>query len=510
MRARISLLTCDLILYILFLALILPVSIAWLRYGCLPAYDMGIFTEVLQAAWRFEWDPYLTVRESYVIQDHWDPITLMIGYSTWPLSFLVSAPAFLLWFEPTIIFVAAAYLRRALLARGFSEQRAWLAFASVLFARVTWNALSFPVHPAAWALLPQLGLVIWFYDFFLGQRRQEILSYLCWSLFLWTCGEQFSVALVAANFILLLVAPRRRLEIFGLLLVSVGMAWWSLYGRIHVHGSIFDHPGRVSFNLFVVWAKYKFDSEFFRRLGESLLAFILPMLLIVQEIRRLGSSHLSWLQRWNSLRFPLVVCAFISPLLLGRLLSNSWGFHYGMIVAGFFGMGFFLNKNFSLSKRRANILVVLCLLSSIGDWGKAFHLAVDPAPSCSATTRKPTDEEWAQRQRDMESISKVFLPATRLMAGMYLVPTLQYYRSDLTIHSLGLFTQDPPIQIEALWLPRAPFDNHWPVSSRQADQLLLELKPSAIDERPTSVLLWGPFSSQVFDKYQQKQTFIYR
>ena len=128
--------------YFVFIFASMSVTISHLVYGCLSSYDLGIFSEALQSAWRGQSDPFIPLREAYLTQDHWDPITLVVGYLSVPLSGLVSAPRFLLWFESSVLYVSAVLLFTALDRRGFSKQRSWLGFVSVCFASTIWNAIS--------------------------------------------------------------------------------------------------------------------------------------------------------------------------------------------------------------------------------------------------------------------------------------------------------------------------------------------------------------------------------
>ena len=495
-------------LYLVFLFSIMPLTLAWLRYGCLPAYDLGIFTEALVAGWHLKWDPFLATRESFMLQDHWDPITLILGYLTSPFSSFLNPPVFLLWFEATVVFVAAEYARAALRNRGFDNARCWLAFLSILGARATWNALHFPVHPTTWVLLPHLMLVFWYFDFFSGHRKWELSRYLILSVLIWLCGEQFALGLAAAHVALVILAPRRRLALTIISIFVLFAAWWAMHGRIWVHGSIYNHAARVTFNLSEVLSKYEFDRDFFRRFAESMLVYIAPVWLLAIEARRLLKSRDLKTLLMES-RFVLVSLAFASPMILGRLLSNSWRYHYGVMMGAVFMTGFVVARHKVWNRNVTIALMSLAILSSTGDWSKILRMTRDPAPGCSATTSDPSAEQWQARLADIEFVEKHLPPNARILVGVFLVPTLQQIRADLVIHTLGPFKQLPgEAPFDYLWLPKTPFANHWPLSPEEVEKLLVKVGGERT-ELGTSVLVKGSFSPEIFDEFQGSQSFIY-
>lgn len=495
-------------MYLVFLSMVLPVTWTWLRYGCLPAYDLGIFSETLIAGWSFRWDPFLTTRESFMLQDHWDPVTLLLGYVTSPFSSLLSAPVFLLWFEATMVFLSALSLRLALLRRGFDESRAWLAFASIIFASVTWNALHFPVHPTTWALWPHLLLIFWYFDFFHGPRKRELLIYAALGLWIWMMGEAFALAFATAHLALLVLAPRRRLDLALLALPVLIGAWWAVQGRIWVHGSMYNHAARVTFDWVQIIQKYEFDADFFRRFFGAALVFLAPLTLLGLEIKRLCSSpNLKSLIQESRV---LVVCmGFAAPLVLGRLLSNSWKFHYGILMCAVFAAGFLFLKDLRWSRRSVVLFLALSALSSLGDWAKAVPMAFNPALGCSAVTSTPTAPQLDSRRKDIETVVQMLPTGARVMTGFYLVATLLGERPDLIVHTLGPFQQSAGTPaFDYLWLPKAPFDNHWPLSPGQVEQILASFKGERT-ELSTSLLVKGPIRSDFFNLYQGPQSLIF-
>lgn len=493
--------------YVAFLLAILPLQFAWLRHGCLPGYDMAIFSEALQQGWRGAWDPFLHVRESFMLQDHWDPITLILGWITWPLSGFVSAPVFLFWFEATVVFASATYARSALLSRGFDSRRAWLAFTSIIFGAVTWKALHFPVHPATWVLLPYTMLIFWYFDFFQGSRRFELTRYAGLALIIWTCGEQFALALAASHLALTVLAPRRRRDLALMAIPILLGAWWALQGRIVVHGSIYNHSARVSFDPHIVLSKYEFGVRFWRKLLEGLLAYLAPLWLLGIEIKRLARKRLVSLVL--EARFLVVALAFASPLLLGRFLAGSWGHQYGVIFGAVFMMGFLVVKDRVFSRRAFAWMLALAMLSTVGDWTKPVRLASNSAPGCDAESGRASSEDFASRLRDLRGAMAEIPQGARVLAGLYLTTTILHERPDLKVHTLGPFSQGPDISdFDYVLVARGELGNQWPLSQDQV-RTLLETLPGEKRELRTLTFVKGPISPRFFDAYQGPQSLIY-
>ena len=490
-------------LYVLFLALILPITFAWLRYGCMPAYDFAIFTETLRAAWHFQWDPFLSTRESYWSQDHWDPITFFLGYCTNLFQSIVSPSIFLIWFEPTVIFFTALYMRQALLSRGFDLYRSWSAFIFILFAPMTWNALLFPVHPTAWALLPHVLLVVWIYDFFQGPRPFEIFKYILISVLLASCGEAFTLALAFFHLFLIAVAPRRRAALFLLLLPFGLWAYWGMYGRIVVHGSIYPHGGRIVLDPSILIEKYKVTSDFARRFFGVILACLFSLTLFFSELKQIANRALKGSD--GEFRFLFLSGTLSLPLLAGRFLGDSWKFHYGVVFVGALIPIYMIAQNRVVSRRRFITLTFLCVLTSSGDWSKPFRITNAPAPSCGALNRTPTADEWKSRLEDIQQASKLIPFGSRVIAGSYLVPTLQFHRPDLEIHVLGSFKyESSEKEIEYLWVSKSPFADPWPLTEAKVDELIAQV-PGQKTELKTSVLVQGPFQTDFLNHYQSSQ-----
>lgn len=475
-----------------------------LRFACLPSYDMGIFSETIQHAWALIWDPFLSTREVFWSQDHWDPATLLLGYLSLPLRSFVSAPVLLIWFEISIVYFSGAYLFFSLKKRGFSTDRAWLAFAMILFAKVTWGAFDFLAHPTVWALLPQIYLIVLTYDIFylrLAVTAKVWLKLFTLAICFWFLGEQMICAWAVYVFVMCCLKREFRKGCILLLLISVGLLCWSFWGRGLLHGAIYNHNARLNFSLMSLIPAYFADIRGLREGVIRLLSFLLPIFLLNSWIQNQIRQGLR--TPCIDIKFLFATISFFCPLLVGRFLAMSWAHQYGIVLCGLMSIFLFLEIQKQISKKIGQFFLAVLIISSISDWSKIFFITQTRAPGCASAMLKPTASEWESRAWEIEQAAQIIKKEDRVLSSQFLVPSLLWLRSDLEVHTLGPFRQsEMTTSFDWLWISVGSFANNWPLGEPEIQQILTSLNPSEVHEWKTSILLRGPFVSGLFDKWQ--------
>ncbi len=165
-----------------------PVVLARIAADDFSNYDLGIYSQALYLLSWHDPNPWLTVRNINVFNDHFDPILWVAA----PLA-KVFEPAYAgALFEMAAVLAsptAVVWLWR----RGqMSAPSAAVATAYMLHNRGTINAVLYPIHPTTWAILP----FAWVGAAIVADRRGGLLAAL---LILFCCKEEFAaVGLMAA------------------------------------------------------------------------------------------------------------------------------------------------------------------------------------------------------------------------------------------------------------------------------------------------------------------------
>lgn len=484
--------------------LVSVIAVPWrgLDYGCLSAYDLGIFSQNLMGVWRGEWDPFIPLREIFASQDHWDPIVQVVAVLLWPFAGIFSAPRLLLIAEAIFVLGSAWYAWNGLRQRGFPDRSAKFGFFLVLFAPVTWAALRVPVHPTTWALLPQIGFLFWAWDGLRDEKFEWVWAVrgLFWIIFLGICGEQFALAAATGTFGLLIFTkgPRRAVGL-GLLICALFSAWWAMKGRAILHDGVYNHAGRLRFSLSEIWAQYEFGRSALHRLLESALAFGPLIYWSLREFLRAPFRR--------GIAFICVCAALFSPLLAGRMLAASWGAQYGIVWTAFAVGILFLAPRLNISTKQFRLALALLILTSVSGWGLVFHFVQTPAPGCDATRGEVSSEEWRSRKEELADLSRDLEPESKVVANLFLIPSLLDRRPDLDLHSIGIFQmRERERRVQAVLFADGNLGNAWPLSDVQIQDIRARLESSATASKKTTISIYeGSWDPEFFDTWSAPQ-----
>jgi hypothetical protein len=416
-----------------------------LRADCLPAWDLAIYAQALERITFADANPFLSVRNLRIFNDHFDPILLlMAGLTRW-----VSPAGLALGLEWAFTLAAAAgvavLVSRSAPRESAGMRAAWGA-AFVLFSRATLNALAFPAHPTTWALLPLVGLAV---AWTRGSVRGVALSLAVLLLFkedfafaglgaalAWALQKRGRLALTfgaAGGLAVLLVFPLREA------LVGEGVNYGSFLARY------VSDPGPSLWNALTrasLWG--------------DLLRYAAPFLPL-------------WI--WAAVRGLLPHLGFglfftLAPLLLIRVLAEKTGFHHGSVI----GVAF-LGLSLPLLVRRERLprgvlvaSVVLLLLPALSVArtffvpalrGQMNHCPADPGRL----------QELAQARA---RLAQAFQPGAYLWANGNLVPGLLAVWPG----ELGLIGIDSAAaaQAQEVWVLRElRAGDFWPVGREGAE-----------------------------------------
>ena len=282
----------------------------FVNYGraCFNLWDLGIYSQALgQISWS-DLNPLITARGIRIFNDHFDPILLLAA----PLAHIMDAGRAALWVEFMFVMAAAGVLFALATKREWNPTTLLLLLIVFLFGGTISSAVSFPVHPGAWAVFPLLLLSV----SLVYERPIPILASL---LFLFLFKEEFpflGIALAITFFL-----RRRFLLGVGILTMSLGWLWLVFSAREAIVGPIVHYPSVLAEG----WLEspiQKISSFLFSsgrwKTNLSLLAPFVP--LAVWSFRSKMKFH------WGLLALFVVHFGI-------RLVSQRWGYHYECTLA---------------------------------------------------------------------------------------------------------------------------------------------------------------------------------
>jgi hypothetical protein len=185
-----------------------PVLLNWSRY-CFNNYDLGIYSQALAKITWTNLNPWLSVRQINVFNDHFDPVVALLSLlAKWADPSLAA-----IMIELGFVLVTAWAISRKAVDSP-TPLPAWHMTTLLLFSTATTAAVTFPVHPATWSILPLAIMLSALAD---GHRATGFLAAF---VLLWFKEEYIHVlAFMGVG----LVLSRKRQS--GLQLLGLSCAW---------------------------------------------------------------------------------------------------------------------------------------------------------------------------------------------------------------------------------------------------------------------------------------------
>lgn len=319
---------------------------------CFHNYDLGVHLEAIKRFSEGSLNPWIFGRQIHFFQDHWEPIDLLIS----PLARLL--PLHIVGMGVEVLFFCLA----AIVILFFSHKNLLVGvFFSILLIlnRDIFESAYYPIHPGAMVILPLALMAV------LLPQRKNILPLLLSFIFLTCFSEQFSLAGVGLVIALALFRETRGWALIFAPVVLVA-CWWVLKGRELFIGPLFaQHFVRLKLSPHEFLQIYNWDRSQLMTVLKFILGFI-PLGWVLWESRK------SWTRK-HLISFILISGLF-SPLLIGRILSNSFGFHYNIaVVLGLIAIGIALVDPSKLNPKVISMTFLFCLVFSNNKLMKAYR-----------------------------------------------------------------------------------------------------------------------------------------
>lgn len=382
-----------------------------LQSNCHHATDFSIYQEAIYKIAAFgDFNPFLTIRNVKIFNDHFDPIILLaslfvkiFGYHAENLILFEY-----LWFVSIIAFV---WLQKDILTKNkliFSTM--------ILFTKGILSGLNFPIHPTTWSLLPSFLLP------FIIRRNKNFEIFLLAAL---TCifkeSFPFSILMLGVFYSL------RKEKIKGIGLLAIALCF--LIFNFHFRKVLFGPTLNYGMQLLHPILKNPFTGilNIFVNLGypaffKVLYPFFIPLFLIFRKHRNIESL-------WKDKELVGVIFYF-APIFAIQLIANNIHFQYGaQLTAPLLGLIVINHKVITEKSRLTLIMVLLFIGSGIGSVTKNFRAVFAPKQRfCIISDEKSKlNEELKQTLKNLPNDYDVL--ATGGVIPMLLTPYRKFYQA---------------------------------------------------------------------------------
>ena len=386
---------------LLFLSLVSPLinNIISLANTCIHAIDFPIYQQAIYDSFASKNpNPFLTVRNIHILQDHFDPIYLLAG--PWAALFN-NSPHSLLFFEWLFVLATVGFLIR------FSQNTSTALFWSflLLWNRGVLHALGYPIHPTTWSLLPLTLTLI---------ALKEKRLWLFWSsiLSLLFFKEVFPLATLGLS--LAFIAKKDFRKGMPLLSISILFCLFNFQWRHHLlagtslnYAAPFLSPWIENFSSRLTMLPFK---EFFKHLLPGIIVLIWM------------TARKAWVKE------DFFLIALWLPLFLTHTIAIKFGYHYGVLISWPLIL-LLWNKDFLFKDKWALIaLTMACIYTSFGTH-KRNHLTLFKDTihqNCQISSEKRDSIKTVQSLIARISLNKTLLTNVG-MAPLVLRPNAKIY-----------------------------------------------------------------------------------
>ena len=398
-----------------FLVLLFSGNYLKLVSGCVHATDFSIYQQAIYDINFFNnLNPYITIRNLKIFNDHFDPILLLASPFAWLFSYESWALLLFefLWFLSVIV-VALTNLK------DYSIRDRLLAVLCIILSKGLLSGLVFPIHPSTWAMLP-----FFLISMFLCQKNKTgvLVSGMALCLF----KESFPFAVIALGIFLLTWDGWKRQSVI-LIIVGIIFQIFNFHFRSIWLGGVESYGSTI------------LNSQLFTKIINN---DYVPLLKIIYPFAPFFYLLFFKERIIKQYRDPFFAVLFlIAPLLAIHLISGNFHLQYGpQFIAPLLAVLFFHPKvNFSkLSSKLKIVTVLLFLGSSISIYTKEFNLVVRrKSPRCSTTSEHR--ENLRNLKQFFIALDKPVVLATGGLVPSIMIPEAKIYQAGLYSKKISFY-----------------------------------------------------------------------
>ena len=319
-------------------------NIVSLANNCENVADFSIYQQAIYDSFALaNPNPFLTIRNVHILQDHFDPVFLLAG--PWAALFNYS-PYSLLVFE--WLFLAATLGVLIYYSQDIKTVLLWSFL--LLWNRGIIHAVGYPIHPTTWSMLPITLMIIAI------KEKRERLFWIS-SLSLLFFKEVFPIAILGLSGGFFLTRHYKKGSI--LLAVSLLFCLFNFYGRTHLlEGESLNYAASIwkpwRDNFWEQFSRFPIKSLLMKDLVTGALAFCLIV------------AKKSFKQE------EFLLLAFWLPLFLIHTIAIKFGHQYGVLI--YWPLMLLLwKKNFLFKDKWVVLsLIIACIHTAFGTHTKNY------------------------------------------------------------------------------------------------------------------------------------------
>lgn len=416
------------VLFLVWLAVILYSNFKGIIYNCFHATDFSIYQQAIyEIADGAGLNPYLTIRNIKIFNDHFDPVLLFAVPFVWltnysPLSLILFE---FLWFFAIFIFIY----------KKIEEREKLLPLLIIpLFTKGFLSGLEFPIHPSTWAMFPSI-LLGWF---IIKENKKGIILT---SLTLLFFKESFAFGVIGLSFYYFLTKEwKTGITLFGIAVLNIIFVFKL---RPLLMGEVYSYSGWVLRDLpFGIFTKLDYKAFF-----KVFYPFFIPIFLIFKSLFK----NRKWVTP------ELAILFYTAPLFMILVLTNKIHFQYGaQIVGPLLALIFFsAQRRYWVENKKTFIFTVLLFIASgIGSHTKVFkNVFVSKNKQC---IQSPAKISSTKEVKNIVLKTKGNILSTGGVAPNLLEPGMK-------LHQAGMYSKFQD-NFSLLVLEKPGTGNHYPYS----------------------------------------------
>lgn len=425
--------------------------------NCFHATDFGIYQQAIYEIANFtSLNPYLTVRNINIFNDHFDPVIFFAVPFVWIFNY---HPLSLIFFE-YLVFILFLYLFLKL--NPYKENNHTILL-MLLTTKAFLTGLNYPIHPSTWSIIP-IFLMGYYYS--KNSHRGFILSAFALCFF----REVFPLALI---FMSLGFFKQKKFRYFiGIFFPACFLAFMIYFFRPMFMGPVVGYGGMVIKQLFNHPIETILNINFIPIFKVS-YPFIIPFYFIIKKEKKelfTNPLFLLWL-----------------PLIGLHILTNKVHSQYGAFLYAPLWTILIFSPNFKyfIENKTAVILtIILFIASSLGTYTKNFKLAyLGQSKKCNLSKEKTKAMNKLNSQINTINEEQTIL-ATGGIIPLILKPKMKIFQAGLFSKRLAFY--------DYLLLEKNGSGDTFPFSSLDINKTINECKYDIIENNNFYFLAKGP------------------
>ena len=256
-----------------------------LAHNCFNSADLGIYHQAITELSITNLNPYITVRNLKIFNDHFDPVIFLASFF---VEFFDNKPEGtvifeFLWLLLFIFCSLVAVYKNCITKKDRQLTPLLLILWMIIFSRGILTGILSPIHPTLWSIVPLFFICKYV-------KEEKLNGIIFSSLALCLFKEIFPPALISLS---IYYALRKKWKYFlPIFLIGVIGTVFCFYLRPLWLGELFPYDRRLFSSSIKTWLLKVFIKGDYSGIFKLLYPFIIPFIILYKhEIKRAGFKH---------------------------------------------------------------------------------------------------------------------------------------------------------------------------------------------------------------------------